>query len=663
MVDDEVSFRADLVTRRTYCRPYGNGVYESWTDVVFRVISHQRWLWERAAGRPLTTVEEAELTELSELMLRRVALPSGRILWMGGTEQARKTEIAMFNCSFAEVRDVYSAVDAFYLLLNGCGVGFKPVVGLLNGFSKEVDIFVHDFETLEGGMEFNDEIFFTDSISGKKVWRLSIGDSGVAWAKAFGKLLAMKKPVDEIHLNFGEIRPAGKPLAGYGWLSSGSIQIKEAFIRICQILNDASERLLTEMDILDLINLVGTTLTSRRSAEIAMMDYTNENALEFADAKSGHYEKGLRWRSQSNNSLVFWTRPSKLELIGLFSKILSSGGSEPGFYNGEAARRRAPWFAGTNPCGEILLPDGGLCNLVELDIGKFTPDTYPEMYRAMHLIARANYRQTCVSLKDGVLSERYHETQEFLRLCGAGLTGIVRWLDNNWQNEYAQADTLKELRYVARSGAFTMADELGLPRPKAVTTVKPSGTLSKIMDTTEGLHRPIGRYIFNWITFHKDDAALPGLQAAGYNIKPNPYSPQEVIVCVPYDNGDMNWSTVDGVEINRESAVDQLNRYKFLMDNYVDHNASITISYSPNEVPEIVNWLHANWDTYVGVSFILRTDPTKTAEDLGYPYLPQEVVSAQTYNEYVSALGDVRFEGGEMLPDMGDCATGACPIR
>src|SRR5210317_256504 len=131
------STRAEILTRRTYCRPRGNS-FETWEDVVARVIEHQEWLWTRAKDDALNTSEKEELAELKSLMLDRVALPSGRILWMGGTEQASRTEIAMFNCCFLEVRDVYTAVDAFYLLLNGCGVGFKPVSGLLNGFARPV---------------------------------------------------------------------------------------------------------------------------------------------------------------------------------------------------------------------------------------------------------------------------------------------------------------------------------------------------------------------------------------------------------------------------------------------------------------------------------------------------------------------------------------------
>jgi ribonucleoside-triphosphate reductase len=159
------------------------------------------------------------------------------------------------------------------------------------------------------------------------------------------------------------------------------------------------------------------------------------------------------------------------------------------------------------------------------------------------------------------------------------------------------------------------------------------------------------------------------LRQANYRVFPNPYDPTGVIVALPvaYENVKfdkvLDDKTGDTIEVNLESAVSQLERYKLLMDHYVDHNCSITVSYDPSEIPEIVEWIYANWDSYVGVSFILRNDPTKRPEDLGYPYLPQEVVTKREYDHYVSQLRPVNIDGGELVPDFEDCATGACPVR
>ena len=663
------SFRADLITRRTYNRPKEDGTFETWEETVQRVVDHQKWLWERAKGTPLSKAELQELETLKWMMEERIISTSGRTLWLGGTDIAKKREASQFNCSFQKAATVYDIVDGFWLLLQGCGLGDLPEPGILSGFTRSAEIDVIRSIKQIGdpkGVEDNKVLTYTD-LDDKRVYWLTIGDSAEAWAKSVGKLLALKDPVDRIVLDFSQIRAAGERLKGYGWISSGDETFSEALTAICGILNRRVGELLDEIDLIDLINWLGTTLSSRRSAEIMVLDYNNPKALDFAMMKKDHWANGNPQRAQSNNSLLFWQRPSKLELKGIFQMMLEAGGSEPGFINAEAAKRRAPWFMGVNPCAEILLGNKSFCNLVEVDWGKLIHDN-GLAYNAINIAARANYRQTCVNLKDGVLSDTWHELNEFLRLCGVGGTGIVKFLDAH-KHTVGLRDTLQSFKRCARESANNMADELGLPRPKLVTTVKPSGTLGKIMDTTEGAHKPLGKYIFNNVRFSKNDPLVTLLSNAGYHIFDDPYASDGVLVRLPVAYEDVEFDVVERgdtqVEVNLESAVSQLDRYKLLMDNYVDHNCSITVSYSPDEVPAIVDWLFENWDTYVGVSFILRNDPSKTAEDLGYPYLPQEVVTKEVYDEYVRNLKhvDVYADTSEFEVEDEGCATGACPIK
>lgn len=656
------STRAEIVTRRTYNRPKEDGTFETWEETVDRVIEHQKWLWERAKGTTLNRHEMAELGRLGTLMEERKATVSGRTLWLGGTDVSKTREASQFNCSFGKIETVHDVVDAFWLLLQGCGVGFEPIVGTLSGFSKEVELKItRSTRTEKGGWEAN-LVFQGINEEGKKVWKLVVGDSADSWAKVPGKLLALKDPVDIIHLDFSQIRPAGERLKGYGWISSGDETFSKAMEAIVALLNKRAKKLLRRMDILDLLNHLGTTLSSRRSAEIAVMPVTDPEADEFILAKKDFWLHNNDHRQQSNNSLIFYSKPSKWELTYIFQKIVEGGGSEPGFINGEAALKRAPWFKGVNPCAEILLGNKSFCNLVEVDWGKYLED-YDGLRQTIYDAARANYRQTCVNLDDRVLQRSWHELNEFLRLCGVGATGIVKWLAANKTDRLDLK--LQGLRRAAIDGANSMADELGLPRPQAVTTVKPSGTLSKIMDTTEGVHKPLGRYIFNNVTFSKHDTILPVLKEAGYKIVDKPMEADSVLVTLPVEYADVDFNLVDGKYVNQESALEQLDRYKLLMDNYVDHNCSVTISYDQSEIPQIVDWIHANWDHYVGVSFIYRNDATKTAKDLGYLYLPQEVVTKEEYEAYVSTLWPVNLNSLGTTDDLSDeaCSTGACPIR
>jgi ribonucleoside-triphosphate reductase (formate) len=409
------------------------------------------------------------------------------------------------------------------------------------------------------------------------------------------------------------------------------------------------------MDILDLVNWMGTVLSSRRSAEIALFEYGEDEWKEFAVAKDQFWVNNPQ-RAQSNNSLLFTYKPTLADLEGIFKLMVDSGGSEPGFINGQAAIKRAPWMKGVNPCAEILLGNKSFCNLTEVDLHKFHGDS-AGLRRAIHLAARANYRQTCVNLRDGILQEAWHLNNSFLRLCGVGLTGIATRPD-------LKAYDYVELERTATAAAYAMADELGTPRPKNVTTVKPSGTLSKIMDTTEGVHKPLGKYVLNNVVFSKFDLVVPKLRAAGYRVFEHPFDKESVLATFPVSWETVQFEKVGGVEVNLESAIDQLERYKMLMQTWCQQNVSATISYDPSEVPAITKWLFDNWDNYVGVSFLFRNDPTKTAADLGYLYLPQEVVTKAVFDEYIARI--VPFELDETLvSDIldDDCATGACPIR
>lgn len=346
-----VSTRAEIITRRTYNRPLDETgeVFETWKQTVDRVIGHQEWLWTRAVGgRELTSEEYAELYDLEQLMLERKISVSGRTLWLGGTEVSKKREASQFNCSFTEVETAYDIVDVLWLLLQGCGVGVKPVVGTLNGFSKPIKSIevINSTRTEKGGLEHNVETWDNDT----KTWTIKVGDSAEAWAKSVGKLVAGKYPARRLILDFSELRPAGERLKGYGWISSGDAAISKAYVAIANILNGRADALLTKIDILDIINWLGTILSSRRSAEIVLFEYGQPEWEEFALAKKNYWEHGLDHRASSNNSLLFSTKPSRNELSHIFKLMEEAGGSEPGFINAEAALKRAPWFSGCNPC-------------------------------------------------------------------------------------------------------------------------------------------------------------------------------------------------------------------------------------------------------------------------------------------------------------------------
>lgn len=649
--------RSDLVVARTYARDKEDGSKETWPEICFRVRSHQRYLWECAQGFPLTKAQEEELDELTQLLLNKYCSLSGRTLWLGGTELSKRRAASQFNCAFTNVETVHDVVDSLWLLLQGCGVGFSPRVGSLSGFSHKVS----QIEVIRSTKRLED----WDKNRGREdnvayengpMWYLSVGDSAAAWAKAIGKILAYKGRASKIVIDLSEIRPAGVVLKGYGWISSGDETFSKAILAICNLLNTASGRLLTRIEILDLMNWLGTVLSSRRSAEIALFSVDEPEWKEFALAKRSFWVDQPQ-RAQSNNSLLFNRKPTRDMLTEVFEMVVEGGGSEPGFINGEAARNRAPWFSGINPCAEILLANKGFCNLVEINIAAFKD--IKDLHRALYIMSRANYRQTCVNLRDGILQDAWHQNNEHLRLCGVGLTGVA-------QRDDLTVEQIRLMKSLAKQGAYSMADELKLPRPKNVTTIKPSGTLSKVMMTTEGVHKPLGRYILNRVVFGKLNPLVEQLRNSGYVIEEHPLEPDSVLVVFPIAWENVEFDEKDGVPCNLESAITQLERYKKWQVNWCDQNVSNTISYSPDEVPAIIDWFLENWDIYVGVSFLFRADPTATAGSLGYLYLPQTVVTKEEYEKFARNIVEnqnIEDSHDEDLDFGEECAGGACPIR
>lgn len=666
--------RAMATALRTYHRPVSDDdtALETWEQVVDRVIRHQRWLWERALGRDLEEKHEEELEELRQCIENRKIAPAGRTLFLGGTELSQRRESSMFNCSYTHVETVYDVVDVLWLLLQGCGVGFKPVIGTLNGFRfplKDIKV-IRSERTGRGGVERNVETFDPTT----KTWTIKVGDSAVAWAKAVGKLVAGKFPARKLILDFSEIRPAGTRLKGYGWISSGDEQIAKAFHNIATIMSNRADQLLTRMDILDIVNWLGTILSSRRSAQIALFEYGQPEWEEFAYAKKDWWLNGNAHRQQSNNSLIFRRKPERQELERLFEIMMESGGSEPGFINAQEAERRAPWFKGCNPCVEILLGNKSFCNLTEVNLVAYKGDKVG-LERALYLAGRMNYRQTMVDLRDEILQEAWHLNNEFLHLCGVGLTGIMGRPD-------LRPYDFSRMRNITVSAAYGMAQELDAPLPKNVTCVKPSGTLSKIMGTEEwgeipeGIHLPLGKYIFNNVTFSKHDPLVTKFKQSNYKVIEKPYEPESVLVTFPVKFENVPFSrtvvtradgTEEEVEVNMESALEQLERYRMIMETWCEQNVSNTISYSPEEVPDVIDWILSNWDkSYLATSFLYRNDPRKNAQDLGYAFLPQEVVTKETYEAYTEGLKPLEYEEAAVYEEdfeNEECATGACPVR
>jgi ribonucleoside-triphosphate reductase len=194
------------------------------------------------------------------------------------------------------------------------------------------------------------------------------------------------------------------------------------------------------------------------------------------------------------------------------------------------------------------------------------------------------------------------------------------------------------------------------------------------MDTTEGVHKAEGKYLFNWVNFSNHDPIVQKLKDANYRTMTNPADSTGTLACLPVSFEEVEFDkkevvradgTKEILEVNLESAISQLERYKKIQVHYCDQNVSNTIYYRPEEKDAIVDWLLENWDIYVGVSFLFKNDPTVSAKDLGFNYLPQEYVTKEAFEKYVAEIRPVNWKGTDYEDDYADdaCATGACPIK
>ena len=659
-----LSARSEATTRRTYTRPLDSEgtKFETWKNVVDRShYDHHKRLWSEAGGKP----NEGELNELTELGYNREGLVAGRTLWLGGTSYSYDRAASQFNCSGLECSTVYDMVDAFWLLLNGCGVGGLMRVGTLHGYRERIPELkvVRSTNPPDHKGEKNNKEVYSATADGKVEWRIVFGDSAEAWAKGLGKMLAgPKQSVDVLVLDGSNCRGPGGRLKGYGWICNGFDPLAKSLATVHRILNENAGNLVDEEDMLDIFNTCGEVLSSRRAAEAGLMDSYNPLVQRFAMRKRDHHLH-CPHRRQSNNTILFWHRPSLDDLVDLLR--LNLRGGEPGFANAAAALRKCPWFRTFNPCFEILLHTHSFCNLVSLCLPLFGKDI-GRLERAIWVMARANYRQTCVNLEDGVLQPRWHQTNQALRLCGVSLTGIVQapWLTDHH---------IRRLRNAAVAGAYSMADELGLPKPKAITTIKPEGTRSKISghvgrEIAEGMHTPLGKHILNWINFSVNDPFVDALRQAGYKTMINPQDRNNVLVRFPVEYADGPFTEVDGRMVNLESGVEQLERYRRWNRLWADHNVSATINITEHDVVPCASWIHRNWDEdYIATAFMGKADPLVTAEQLGFPYLPQEVISAEGYAEATTGLKPVDWDkfhyGIHDITDASDCPTGVCPVK
>lgn len=651
----------EIVYTRTYSRYIPElKRREYWNETVDRVISYSRAL------APAYVTEE-ELIAFRNYMLELKAFPAGRTLWIGGSPFANEFPQANFNCAFLDIRSSRDFHDIVYLLMSGVGVGFRATQDNIEILNKELPLIqfpqltIKPYQFIGKASQLENTIF---NIEDNKIY-ITVGDSRDGWSqlpKLYLEVLAGKYgSIDEIVIDFNNVRPLGWRLKRFGGYASGPEVLINFLQEAHQVLSDPPHHW-TQVKVLDIVDLLGRTVVAggtRRSALIALGD--NQ---EFAQAKTGDWWMNRSWRAQSNNSMILQSRPAIEEISQYLDYAIQYG--EPGFINAETASRRRPNFRGVNPCAEILLDSYGFCNLSTVNLA-FVKDR-AELENILKILTRHTIRITLVELPD--ILDRWNHVQHRDRLLGISMTGILDFMYSRGKDLTYMSELFQWAKSIVDAEAASYAAHLGVNPPLLSTTIKPEGTISQLPGVSSGIHPAFAPYYIRRIRINAVDAIAKSLWMAGYEPKPE-YDPRNPDKSLEESNVWVFEFPVKSPTTRPArawSAIEMLELYKTAMTHWADHNVSITVYLDPEEKPQVAQWLYDNWDHYVAVSFFPK-------DNNPYPLMPYEEIDELTYHQmvasqpkesfrkYLDAIESVSgYTSDEELEDP-SCATGACPVR
>mgnify|MGYP001245876463 FL=1 len=404
----------------------------------------------------------------------------------------------------------------------------------------------------------------------------------------------------------------------------------------------------------------------RRSSLIIFCDKDDQEILQ---AKQNLYKQDSEgnWtmdvsisnRTLSNNTVIYTEKPSMEELQKHFELIRASG--EPGLLHHAEMQRRNPHAKGTNPCGEILLDDRQTCNLTEINMSAFVrEDGSVDMERMLHaqrLSAKIGYRMATIELE----LHEWDKAGKKDMLTGCSLSGMADFLNKTQMSNDDFAAVLRKLRKVAREEVDEMAEKLKMGKTLLVTAIKPSGSLSLLPGISAGIHFQHSDYYIRRVRVNEADPLSRAMTEMGFASVPENGQTEENCSTRVFA---FPMKSPKGATKFDVGAIRQLELYKLVMENYVDHNASNTISVSPEEWDETTQWVYDNWDSVVGMTFL-------ELQDEFYQLAPFEKITKEKYEsmlattpKFVAATANSMEDFSDLLAaDIEECSGGYCPVR
>ena len=576
---------------------------ETWSETVERYVSYMQGRYEKLTNKKL---DKKERDRWVDAITTLKVMPSMRALMTAGPA-LDKDNVAGFNCSYVAIDNVRTFDEIMYILMCGTGVGFSVERQYVDKLPEIAEKF-HTTETV-----------------------IKVRDSKIGWAKSYRELIAMLYAGQIPQFDMSLVRPAGAKLKTFGGRASGPDPLRDLFKFSIETFQKASGRKLTSIECHDIVCKIADVVVCGGVRRSALISLSNLSDIRMRDAKTGQWWDNNPQRSYANNSVAYTEKPD----IGTFMKewvsLYDSKSGERGIFNRVASqkmatrsgRRDGDFDFGTNPCSEIVLRNKQFCNLSEVVV---RPDDTEETLKEKVEIATifGTLQSTLSDFR--YLTKQWKDNTEEERLLGVSLTGIMdhEVLSGNIYNQTVLKDMLINLKEHSIKTNKKWAEMLGVNQSTAITCVKPSGTVSQLVDSASGIHPRYSPYYLRTVRADKKDPLCDMMLDKGFYGEDDVMKPNDTkVIYFPMK------SPTSSIMRDAKSALEQLEIWKMYQLHWCEHKPSITVYVKEKEWLEVGAWVYENFDVMSGVSFLPHSDHS-------YKQAPYQEVDKKTYEEWLA---------------------------
>ena len=602
------------------------GRRETWSETVDRYV-------DNVVARRID--DEAVVEELREAILSLSIMPSMRMMMTAGAALDRDNT-AGYNCSYLAVDDMKAFDEAMMILLCGTGVGFSV-----------------ERQHIAKLPEVPDQLFDSEDT-------IVVHDSKEGWAKAYRKVVAMLYSGEIPKWDVSKVRPSGAKLKTFGGRASGPEPLVDLFRFTINVFRGAVGRRLNSIECHDIMCKIGDIVVVGGVRRSAMISLSNLSDDRMRHAKSGQWWEQNAQRALANNSVVYTEKPDVESFLREWTALVESKSGERGIFARYAAdrhvenhgRRQAGHEWGTNPCSEIILRNNQFCNLTECVVR--ATDTVESLKNKVRLATILGTVQSTYT-KFPYLRRIWTKNTEEERLLGVSLTGIM----DSVVTSHPDPEVLAELRQIAVDTNKEWAEHLDIPQSAAITCVKPSGTVSQLVDAGSGIHARHSPYYIRTVRGDVKDPLTQLMIDEGVPSEPEVFHPDSTMVfSFPVASPEY------AVTRNDMTALEQLELWKAYAVNWCEHKPSVTISVRDEEWLEVGAWVYKNFDLCSGISFLPHSDHT-------YQQAPYQDCDEATYQELLdrmpkmidwNRLGEYEAEDNTAGSQTLACVGGVCEI-